>query len=96
MTKLQACLIASAAAVMALPQATAAQSAVDNRYCSALTGKFAGFLVTNNKVIQAIQQCRNGQSAEAIPVLEAALHDANVALPPRVQPALGLAKGPSR
>jgi hypothetical protein len=107
MTTLQACLIASAAAAMVLPQVASAQSA-NQSYCSALSSKyqqFAGFAgsgarpangPSSGQVNAAMEQCRNGQSAEAIPVLEAALHDANVALPPRVQPALGLAKGPSR
>ncbi len=88
------CLIAGA--TLSLPMAAAAQSAVDYRYCSALSDKFQGFSVTSSRVSQAIAQCHNGQSAEAIPVLEAALHDANVALPPRVQRVQGVAKGPSR
>jgi hypothetical protein len=103
MTTLQTCLIAGAVAAIALPQIASAQSA-DQRYCSAMSSKyqqFAGFSANraqpaNGQVNVAMEQCREGQTAQAIPVLEAALHDANVALPPRAQPALGLAKGPSR
>jgi hypothetical protein len=103
MTTLKAFLIASAAAAIALPQAASAQSA-DQRYCSAMTSKyqqFAGFAASRaqpagSQVNVAMEQCREGQTAEAIPVLEAALRDANVALPPRLQPVLGVSRGPSR
>ncbi len=88
------CLIVGA--TFSLPLAAAAQSAADYRYCSALSDKFQGFTVTSSRITQAIEKCRNGKSAEAIPVLEAALHDANVALPPREQAVLGVTKRPFR
>jgi len=107
MRALHAFLITGVTAAIALPQIASAQSANQN-YCTALSSKyqqFAGFSgsgahpangPSSGQVNVAMEQCRNGQSAEAIPVLEAALHDADVALPPRVQPLLRATKGPSR
>ena len=92
------CLIAAAA--LALPVAALAQSSSDYRYCTALSEKFQGFAPASARqqpnVNQAMVQCKEGQSTEAIPVLEAALHDAKLALPTRALPVQGVAKRPSR
>ena len=77
-----ACLVAGVA--LALPMAAFAQSA-DAKYCQALADTYRK---TNSQnmdaaVPEAINQCNQGNTAAGIPVLEKALKDAKVTLPPR-------------
>ena len=80
MRKLVICL--SAGVVLALPLAA---SADDGSYCKALADAWRK---TNSQsmaadVPEAINQCNKGNTAAGIPVLEKALKDAKVTLPPR-------------
>jgi hypothetical protein len=101
---LHACLIAGVA--LALPLSASAQS-TDSSYCSALANKYAGFLVATNQQHQdpqaisaraGAEQCRAGNTAVGIPLLESSLRNAGIDLPPREAPRLirvthGHAKG---
>ena len=65
----------------------------DAAYCQALSDKYTRYVVkidngstrvTNNPDgMVAMEQCKTGQAAQAIPVLEKKLRDARVDLPPR-------------
>ena len=77
-----------------LPVATSAQQANDATYCSALAQKYQRYVGQNTTdarraqnpdatMNNAIAQCSSGNAANAIPVLEKALQDAKVDLPPR-------------
>ena len=75
------CLIAG---MVLAPLAAFGQSA-DAKYCQALADSYRK---TNSQnmdaaVPEAINQCNKGNTAAGIPVLEKALKDAKVALPPR-------------
>jgi hypothetical protein len=82
----------SAALAVLLPLAAAAQ-ADDAAYCQALSQQYARYVVKidngNTRVtgnpdgMVAMEQCKTGQAAQAIPVLERKLRDAKVNLPPR-------------
>ena len=90
MKTLYACLIASVA--FGLPLFASAQSP-DARYCSALADKYSGFLATTTRqrpedpqTVSAragMAQCRVGNTAVGIPLLESGLHNAGLDLPPR-------------
>jgi hypothetical protein len=90
MKTLYACMIASMA--FGLPSFASAQSP-DARYCSALADRYSGFLVATNRqrpedpqTVSAragVEQCRAGNTAVGIPLLESGLHDAGLDLPPR-------------
>jgi hypothetical protein len=78
---LATCLIAG----MTLAPFTAFGQSADVKYCQSLADLYR----TTNKqnmdanVPEAINQCNNGNTAAGIPVLEKALTDAKVTLPPR-------------
>jgi hypothetical protein len=105
MTKLHACLIASVA--FGLPSFASAQSP-DAKYCSALAIKYSGFLAATNQQRPAdpqtvnaragIEQCRAGNTAVGIPLLESGLHNAGLDLPPRdsAWTFIGVTHGPRR
>jgi hypothetical protein len=82
MRKIVICL--SAGMALALPFAALAQSS-DAKYCQQLADLYR----TTNKqnmdatVPEAINQCNKGNTAAGIPVLEKALKEAKVTLPPR-------------
>jgi hypothetical protein len=90
MKTLYACLAVSVA--FGLPSFASAQSP-DAKYCSALAGKYSGFLAAANRqssedpqTVSAragIEQCRAGNTAVGIPLLESGLQNAGVDLPPR-------------
>ena len=75
-----------------LPAAALAQSN-DATYCSALADKYQRYVGQNETrrgarnpdaaVNNAIADCTSGKAASAIPVLQKALQDAKVELPPR-------------
>jgi hypothetical protein len=94
-------LCAIAGTALALPFSASAQSA-DAKYCLALANKYQGFVgarqTPNSSVDVAMARCREGQPAEAIPVLESALRNANVDLPPRdsARTLIGVTRGPRR
>jgi hypothetical protein len=77
---------------IAVPTAAVAQSS-DASYCAALTQKYQQYVGQSETrrgarnpdatVNNAIEQCRSGNTASAIPILEKALQDAKVELPPR-------------
>jgi hypothetical protein len=82
------CLLAGASLV--LPLAASAQSN-DSKYCSALTSQYETYAQDNGgkshnappaAVGVAMSKC-SSDPASAIPVLEGALNQAKVALPPR-------------
>ena len=62
-------------------------------YCSALAGKYSGFLAATNRqrsqdpqTVSAragMEQCQAGNTAVGIPVLESGLRNAGLDLPPR-------------
>lgn len=85
MRTLGICLIAS----MALAPFVAFGQSTDAQYCQALVkaytggGNARGSLQPDNAIAVAIAQCQEGKPAPAIPVLEQALKDAKVTLPPR-------------
>jgi hypothetical protein len=66
------------------PLAAVAQSA-DAKYCQALaeTYRKIGVANTDAAIPEAINQCNQGNTAAGIPVLEKALKDNKVSLPPR-------------
>jgi len=78
--------------VLVIPAAAVAQS-TDATYCAALGDKYQRYVGQNDAkrraqnpdatINTAIAQCGSGQAASAIPVLEKALRDAKVDLPPR-------------
>ena len=72
------------AALMLSPLAAVAQS-TDAKYCQALaeTYRKIGVANTDAAIPEAINQCNQGNTAAGIPVLEKALKDAKVSLPPR-------------
>ena len=71
---------------------TASAQADDAAYCKALTAKYEAF-VENMKGHSnqpggvdgsvAVEQCKTGNTAAGIPVLERKLHDAKIELPKR-------------
>jgi hypothetical protein len=75
-----------------LPAAAWAQS-TDAAYCSALAQKYQRYVAQSTtapraqnpdaRMNNAVAQRSSGKAAEAIPVLEKALRDAKVDLPPR-------------
>jgi hypothetical protein len=85
----------------ALPLSASAQSA-DAKYCAALADKYSGFLIANQSQLDSpqqvsaragIDQCRAGNTAVGIPLLEANLRNVGLELPPRdVAPAPTYAK----
>ena len=105
MKTLYACLIASVA--FGLPSFASAQSP-DAKYCSALAGKYSGFLAATNRqrsedpqTVSAragIEQCRVGNTAVGIPLLESGLRTAGLDLPPRdsTWTFIGVMRGPKR
>jgi hypothetical protein len=77
-----------------LPSSASAQLA-DSRYCQALSDAYAGFLITGNRLDAdprtasgraGIEQCRVGNTAAGIPLLESGLRNAGIDLPPRSAP----------
>jgi hypothetical protein len=84
MTTLAKILISCTA--LALPFAASAQSN-DAKYCQALTETYRNSVpktATPDAVVPvAISKCASGDTATGIPVLEKALTDAKVSLPPR-------------
>jgi hypothetical protein len=83
-----ACLLASLS--FALSMTASAQSG-DSKYCSALSNKYQTYAQDNGgkshnappaDVASAMSKC-SSDPASAIPVLEGALNNAKVALPPR-------------
>ena len=78
--------------VILLPIAALAQSPSDTTYCKALSAKYQRYVGDNDvkhrgmmpdaSVDTAITQCQS-DAANSIPVLEKALKDAKVDLPPR-------------
>ena len=87
LTKTLACL------AVLLPAVAWAQSSTDASYCSALAQKYQRYIGQNDAkrraqnpdatMNNAIAECSTGKAAHAIPVLEKALQDAKVDLPPR-------------
>jgi hypothetical protein len=82
--------IMTACAALALPLAASAQSA-DTKYCSALSDNYNTYVLASGgrshntaspDVANAMSKC-SSNAAAAIPVLEKALNDAKVSLPPR-------------
>ena len=75
-----------------LPTAALVQSG-DAAYCSALAAKYRHYIGQDEAahrarnpsatVNNAIGDCNSGKTASAIPVLEKALQDAKIELPPR-------------
>ena len=75
-----------------LPTAALAQSG-DAAYCSALADKYQHYIGQNDAahraqnpmaaINNAISDCNSGKAASGIPVLEKALQDAKIDLPPR-------------
>ena len=90
MKTLYACVAVSVA--FGLPSFASAQSP-DAKYCSALANKYSSFLAATNRQRQedpqtmsaraGIEQCRAGNTAVGIPLLESGLHNAGLDLPPR-------------
>ena len=74
----------AAIAALALPVTAQAQSA-DAKYCQALIESWRkiGVMNTDATIPEAINQCNQGNTAAGIPVLEKALTDNKVSLPPR-------------
>jgi hypothetical protein len=77
---------------LSLPLTVFAQSN-DAAYCAALTSKYAGFLVGTDTRRQrdpqevsaraGAEQCKAGNTAVGIPLLESSLRNAGLDLPPR-------------
>jgi len=93
MKALHACLIAGVA--FGLPLSASPQSVADSRYCLALADKYAGFLAAMSPQSQdpqavsacaGLEQCRAGNTAVGIPLLESSLRNAGVDLPLREAP----------
>jgi hypothetical protein len=90
MKSLHAWLIVGVA--FALPISASAQSP-DARYCAALADKYSGFLIANNQpqldspqqvsARAGIDQCKAGNTAVGIPLLESNLRNVGLELPPR-------------
>ena len=105
MKTLCACLIASLA--FGLPSFASAQSP-DAKYCSALANKYSGFLAATKRqgsedpqTVSAragAEQCRAGNTAVGIPLLESGLRNAGLDLPPRdsAWTFIGVTHGPKR
>ena len=85
-----------AAAVLGWPMAAQAEnaSAADQRYCAQLSDLYVRYLGRAEGPPRtgvtpdvdggvALAKCREGQPADAIPVLERKLRDAGFSLPPR-------------
>jgi hypothetical protein len=79
------------ALVVSLPVAAFAQSA-DTKYCSDLSDKYSRYLDMSSKkgaqpqsldAKASVGKCQAGDIAASIPVLEKALKDAKLDLPPR-------------
>jgi hypothetical protein len=73
-------------AVTMITAAAFAQGSGDAAYCRALTDKYrtvTGGTQNNQAVVEAMDQCAKGNTAAGIPVLEKALKDNQVTLPPR-------------
>jgi ligand-binding sensor protein len=77
--------------VVSLPVAASAQSA-DAKYCTALSDKYSRYLDMSSKkgaqpqsldAKASVGKCQAGDTASSIPVLEKALKDAKLDLPPR-------------
>jgi len=81
MKVITACLLASVAFT---PFATFAQSS-DATYCQALAKLYreVNKATASGAAAEAMNQCNQGNTAAGIPVLEKALTDAKVSLPPR-------------
>jgi hypothetical protein len=75
------CLIAG----MALAPFTSFGQSADAKYCQSLADLYrtTNRQNTDANVPEAINQCNKGNTAAGIPVLEKALTDAKVTLPPR-------------
>jgi hypothetical protein len=71
-------------ASLVLPFAAFAQSA-DAKYCEALSVEYRKLNTGSDSgpLAEAMAQCKAGNTAAGIPVLEKALKDAKVTLPPR-------------
>jgi hypothetical protein len=79
-------------AAAALPTGAAGQT-TDASYCLALSQKYLAYVgdMSNSRSLSpgsvdaqvAIEQCKAGKTAAAIPVLEKKLRDARIDLPPR-------------
>ena len=105
MKTLYACLAASVA--LGLPSFAAAQSP-DAKYCSALASKYSGFLAATNRqrsedpqtasARAGVEQCRAGNTAVGIPLLESGLRNAGLDLPARdsTWTLIGVMHGPRR
>jgi hypothetical protein len=79
------------ALVLSFPILASAQSN-DAMYCSALSDRYSQYLNMNSKrgaqpqsldAQVAVEKCKAGDTAASIPVLEKALKDAKLDLPPR-------------
>jgi hypothetical protein len=85
-------LILFASGVLLVPLVVSAQTS-DVDYCNALTLKYQTYVASENSghtprpapvdVQNAMEQCRKGNTAAGIPVLEQKLRDARVDLPKR-------------
>jgi hypothetical protein len=75
------CLVAG----MAIAPFTAFGQSADAKYCQALADSYRKTNAQNMDaaVPEAINQCNQGNTAAGIPVLEKALKDAKITLPPR-------------
>ena len=88
--KMSGCIVLSVAFL--LPTAALAQSG-DAAYCSALADKYRRYVGQKDAapraqnpmgaIDNAISDCKSSKAASSIPVLEKALQDAKVDLPPR-------------
>ena len=105
MKTLYACLIASVA--FGLPSFASAQSP-DAKYCSALADKYSGFLAATHRqrpedqqtasARAGMEQCRAGNAAVGIPLLESGVLSAGLDLPQRdsTWTLIGVKQGPRR
>jgi hypothetical protein len=105
MKTLYACMAVSVA--FGLPSFASAQSP-DAKYCSALADKYSGFLAATKQqrledpqtvsAREGIAQCRAGNTAVGIPLLESGLRNAGLDLPPRASAwtFIGVTHGPKR
>ena len=75
-----------ASVALAMPLVASAQSA-DAKYCAALVDKYQHAKGSPDaRVALAMEECRAGRAAESIPVLEGALRDSTMDLPPHIKP----------
>jgi hypothetical protein len=91
MKTLDTCLIVGMA--LAMPVAAFAQSnTADATYCTELSHKYQKYVSSDQgkrprpapaNVAEAMSKCQSGDTASAIPILEKALTDQKIALPPR-------------